>query len=214
MYEPSTIAGVSILCDFHQNRFTAQGEPFRSDLMITAAASLAQAVSLMGQQVGLFTNGRDAADRIRSEGYRHDFQSREIARERLSAEVESDRLTPVVVPTSRGPEQFQRIHETLARIELTDGLTFPELISEVASRLPRDATVLAILPFASEETALSLGALCRSGYAVSVLLMMYGDEPPRTDCAGRLIAEGIDVRLIESEEQIADLCNQKLTSQL
>ena len=38
-----------------------------------------------------------------------------------------------------------RIQETLARVELTDGLTLPQLIVEAGARLPRDATVLAIL---------------------------------------------------------------------
>ena len=36
-----------------------------------------------------------------------------------------------------------RILETLARVELTDGLTLAQLITETGSRLPRDATVVA-----------------------------------------------------------------------
>jgi len=51
----------------------------------------------------------------------------------------SDRLRPVVVETRRGPEQLVRILETLARVELTDGLPLADLIGETASRMPRDA---------------------------------------------------------------------------
>ena len=38
-----------------------------------------------------------------------------------------------------------RILETLARIELTDGLTVPELVEECQGHLPRNASVIAIL---------------------------------------------------------------------
>ena len=48
----------------------------------------------------------------------------------------SERLEPMIVETRRGAEQFQRTRETLARLELTEGLTFAELILETSSRLP------------------------------------------------------------------------------
>ena len=48
---------------------------------MTAAVSLANAVYEMGQQVGLVTNGRDAADRIRQEGCEHDPRTRQAARQ-------------------------------------------------------------------------------------------------------------------------------------
>src|SRR5262249_28481016 len=153
---PSTIAGATILLDFHQAGYHARGEPVRSELAVTTAASLAHAVYQMGQQIGVVTNGRDAADRIRQEGWAHDYRTREAARKNASMRDESDRLQPVVVETRRGPEQFQRILETLARVELTDGLTVAQLILETASRMPRDATVVAILADVSPETALAL----------------------------------------------------------
>ena len=40
-------------------------------------ASLTSAVYQLGQQVGLVTNGRDAIDRIRTEGWEHDFRTRD-----------------------------------------------------------------------------------------------------------------------------------------
>src|SRR5262249_33437578 len=147
-YEPSCIAGVTVLLDFHRDLYHPRSEPHRSELAVTAAASLANAVYQLGQQIGLVTNGRDAADRIRQEGYWHAFRTRSLALDGQKREAPSDRLRPVVVDPRRGPEQFSRILEALARLELTEGrgLTFPQLVVEATSRLPRDATVVAILP--------------------------------------------------------------------
>jgi uncharacterized protein (DUF58 family) len=115
VYEPSTVAGATILLDFHSAAHDRKHEPHRSELAITAAASIANAVYLMGQQVGLVTNGRDAADRIRYEGWAHDHRSRAAALAAASVRDKSDRLAPLSVPTSRGPEQLTRILEVLAR---------------------------------------------------------------------------------------------------
>ena len=123
---------------------------------------------------------------------------------------ESARLQPVVVETRRGVEQFQRIRETLGRVELTDGLTLAQLILEMEGRLPRDATVVAILPEVSVETALSLGNLHRQGYAVSAVLILIADD--RFDEAyGRLMAEGVrDIRHLKDEEELPTLCQQEV----
>src|SRR5262249_18531285 len=53
IYDPSTVAGATLVLDFHVGSYHRQGEPFRSELAVTAAASLANAVYEMGQQVGL-----------------------------------------------------------------------------------------------------------------------------------------------------------------
>lgn len=210
-YEPSTVAGATLLLDFYREHFPQKNEPFRSETAITAAASLANAVYQLGQQIGLMTNARDAADRIRQEGWKHEFLSRDAAQQDLGKQTESDRLRPVTVDTRRGPDQLQRILETLARAELSDGLTFPQFVMEVASRLPRDATVVAILPDVPSETALALGSLIRRGYAVTAVLVMYEDEDEFPTCMGRLIAEGIDVRHVQDEDGISALCSAQLT---
>lgn len=205
VYEPSTIAGATLLLDFHVASYPERYEPYRSELAVTAAASLASAVYEMGQQIGLATNGRDAADRIRQEGWDSDPRSRREARRSASMIAHSDRLQPLVVPTRRGPEQFMRILETLARIELTDGLTLAELVTETASRLPRDATVVAILPTVTEAAAVALGSLRRRGFAVTAIVNTY--EPhDYAVAAGRLMAEYIDVRHLKDKEGLATVC--------
>jgi len=209
VYEPSCIVGATVLLDFHAGSYHARHEPVRSELAVTTAASLANAVYQMGQQIGLVTNGRDAADRIRQEGWDHEFRTRTSARKSASMTETSDRLRPLVVPTRRGPEQFRRILETLARVELTDGLAFAQLVIETADRLPADATVIAVLGDVSVETAWALGNLRRRGYAVTAVLVMF-DEYQSSECLGRLIGEGIDARAVTSEAALAALCQQQL----
>src|SRR6185503_18358441 len=123
VYEPSSIAGATLLLDFHERSFAPEDEPVRSELAVTATASIAGAIFQMGQQIGLVSNGRDAADRIRTEGWRHgQFRSRGEAQATGMLE-KSDRLRPVVVPTRRSSLQLNDILQTLARIEKTDGFT-------------------------------------------------------------------------------------------
>lgn len=209
-YEPSSIAGATILLDFHQDRYHRRHEPVRSELCITTAATLANAVYELGQQIGFVTNGRDAADRIRLEGYRHEFTTRDAANEDAGEIPESDRLRPVIVETRRGADQLTRILEALARAELTDGLPFPQLVTEVAGRLPRDATVVAILPDVPAETAIALGILKRHGFAITAIVVMFPDEDHYADCIGRLMAENIDVRTVSDEGALSTLCSRQM----
>jgi uncharacterized protein (DUF58 family) len=209
MYEPSCIAGMTLLMDFHQGSFPSRSEPHRSELAVTTAASLANAIYQLGQQVGFISNGRDAADRILQEGYRHEFRTRALARNTVQMQSRSDRLRPVVIETRRGAEQFQRILETLARLELTDGLTFPQLVLETTSRMPRDATVVALLSEVPVETAIVLGNLRRRGFAVTAVLVL-ADDDSMGDSIGRLMAEGIAIRRVENEEAISEMCSEQV----
>ncbi|MCB9874690.1 MAG: DUF58 domain-containing protein [Planctomycetaceae bacterium] len=207
VYEPSTVAGATILLEYHNASHSRQHEPMRSELAVTAAASIANAVYEMGQQIGLITNGRDAADRIRQEGWDHDIRTRDAARNAASMRDASDRLQPVVVETKRGPEQLMQIMESLARVELTDGLTLSQLVGETADRLPRDATIIAILPQVTTESAITLGSLRRQGYAVTAILNMY-DEYDFAQAAGPLISQGIDVQHLKDEMSIVSVCRK------
>ncbi len=205
VYEPSTVAGATILLDFHLGSHEAKDEPFRSELAVTAAASVASMLYEMQQQVGLITNGRDASDRIRQEGWRGDARSRNAARQSAAMLDKSDRLAPLIVETRRGPEQFMHILEALARLELTDGLNLAQLVVETSSRMPRDATVMAIVPRVTTEIAVALGTLQRNGYAVSALLNLW-DEYDFAQAAGPLLAEGVEARHLKDEQSIAEIC--------
>jgi uncharacterized protein (DUF58 family) len=207
VYQPSSVAGATLLLQYHQEAHAARHEPYRSELAITAAASIAHAVYEMGQQIGLVTNGRDAVDRIRQEGWDYDIRSRDAARAAASMRDTSERLQPLVVETRRGADQLMRILETLARVELTDGLTLPQLILETSSRLPRDATVIAILPQVTSDDAIALGNLRRNGYAITAILNVY-EELDFAEAAGPLLAQGIDAQHLRDEDAIIHVCRQ------
>ena len=100
-----------------------------------------------------------------------------------------------------------QILQTLARAELTDGLDFAQLVVETMSRLPRDATVVAILPTASEATVLALEMLHRRGYAVSAILNFFDDYEFGV-AAAMLTARGINVQHLKDEASVADVCRQ------
>lgn len=211
VYEPSSVAGSTILLEFNSDAYDPSHEPYRSELAVTATASLANALYQMNQQVGLVTNGRDAADRIRQEGWDTDPRSRKAAFRSREMLATSDRLRPQVVQTSRGADQLMRILETLARVEQTDGLSFAELVLETASRLPRDATVLAILPSASTDTAVALGNLRRQGFAVEAIVITYYDHEFEK-AAGNLLTEGVPPRQLRDREAIATICRDYILS--
>jgi uncharacterized protein (DUF58 family) len=216
VYEPSCIAGASLVLDFHQASFAVSDALKRVELAVTTAASLANALYQMGEQVGLLTNGRDAAERVRYEGYQQEFRTRTLARVKANAQARSERLQPLLVETQRGASQLDRILRTLARLELTDGFTLPQLLTEASCRLPRDASVVAILPSVSEEAAIALGNLRRSGYAVTAVLVMFGGEKEYLDWAeppewaARLLAEGINFRRVDDEASLSQLCAERL----
>lgn len=207
LYEPTSLAGATVLIDFHSDGYPSRGEPFRSDLAVTVACSLAYAVSVLNQQVGMASNGRDAADRIREEALEQaeaeGYASRGAARDRFELKDESDRLRPVVVDTRRGFDQFQKIREALARLELSDGLAFAGLALEMATRMSRDATVMAVLPRVTTETAVALGTLRRQGFAISAFLVGL-DDTARLEAHGRLLAEAVrDIRYVNTEQELA-----------
>jgi uncharacterized protein (DUF58 family) len=207
VYEPSTVVGATILLEYHVGSHESRHEPYRSELAITAAASIANAVYEMGQQVGLITNGRDAADRIRVEGWDFDLRTRAEARAAASMAEKSERLQPLIVPTRRGADQFIQILETLARVELTDGLTLPQLIGETASRMPRDASVIVILPQVTPEFAIALGNLRHQGYAVTAILNIY-EEFDFAQASGPLLAIGIPTLQLRDEPGISAVCRK------
>jgi uncharacterized protein (DUF58 family) len=217
VYEPTSLAGATLLVDFHEGGYHRRGEPYRSDLAITTACSLANAVTALNQQIGFASNGRDATDRIREEAVLKvktnqleagEFDTRHAAREHFENKADERKLKPVVVDTRRGFDQFERIRETLARLELTKGLSFAAFVYEMMPRMPRDATVIAILPQVPVETAIALGQLRRQGFAVSVLLIGFADDGQDTRIVahGRLAVEGIrDIRAIHSENDLRNL---------
>ncbi|MFN5950941.1 MAG: DUF58 domain-containing protein, partial [Pirellulaceae bacterium] len=53
IYQPTTVAGAMLLLDLHRQSNPERHEPVRSDLAVTAAASIAHTLYQIGQQFGL-----------------------------------------------------------------------------------------------------------------------------------------------------------------
>jgi uncharacterized protein (DUF58 family) len=205
IYEPSTVAGATLLLDFHEEAFDPRHEPLRSELAITAAASLAGAIVQSGAQVGLVTNGRDAADRVRREGWRRDSATSRKEAQAAGMQDRSERLRPLIVPTRRSDTQLRQILQTLARVEKTDGLRFAELVREATSQIPTSATVIAILTKVTAEAAIALGTLRRRGLAVTAIINTF--EPlDFAEITAPLVAERIPTRHLRDRETLPALC--------
>ena len=101
----------------------------------------------------------------------------------------------------------RRHSSALARVELTDGLTLPQLIVESTSRMPRDASVIVILRQATMETAIALGELRRQGYAITAVINTY-EEDDFASAAGPLLAYGIPTRHLQDEAAVVEVCRQ------
>ena len=190
VYEPSCLAGATLLVDFHQDSYPEKLEPYRSELAATTAASLANVLVGLNQQVGLVTNGRDAAERIRRQAWEVNFESTTELQAATSMQATNDALQPLVVPTRKSPEQLHRIRRMLARSELSDGLPLPQFLLATEHHFPRDATVIAVVGVLSTESAAALAALHRGGYAVMVVCIMASDAEFHYQ-AGPLAAAGV-----------------------
>jgi uncharacterized protein (DUF58 family) len=215
LFETSRVAGATFLLDFHAQSFQGAGGSVSAELAIVTVASLANAVFLMGQQIGFVSNGRDAADRIREEGWRAEFTSRDDAQQRASNPLANDRLRPVRVETRKGSEKMGQILETLARLEHTDGLEFSEMLAAAISQIPRDATVVPVLRQVTPAIAIALGGLVRRGFLVTAVIVAFEKnaipdwaQPP--EWAGLLLAQGVDFRLVNSEESVMNLCAEAI----
>ena len=211
IYETSRVAGATFLLDFHAQSFQGTGGMSSADLAIVTVASLANAVYLMGQQIGFVSNGRDAADRIRAEGWRAEFLTRADAQSRAADQLANERLRPVRVETRKGTEKMHQLLETLARLEHSDGLEFSEMLAAAISQIPRDATVVPVLRRVTEPIAIALGEMVRRGFLVTVVVVAFAQDPvpdwaKPPEWAELLLAHGIDFRMVNSEESIMNLC--------
>lgn len=205
IYEPSSIIGATLILDFHTSTTPTKHEPVRSDLAVTAAASIAAALHDAGEPFGIASNGRDAADRIRREGWKGDHRVRGDAERATEMADQSDRLRPVLIAPSRGPAHFKDVHRTLARLERGDGLTLAEMLVECESQLSSETTLLVIAQTFAPESIAALISLSRRGRAVAVILNTH-DINDYGASAGPLIASRIPTFHLADRNAIADVC--------
>jgi uncharacterized protein (DUF58 family) len=214
-YESSCVSGATFLLDFHADSFRGASAAASAELAVVTVASLANAVFLTGRQIGFISNGRDAADRIREEGWRAEFLTRAEARRQAADTAPNTRLRPVLIDTDKREDQFRRVLATLGRLEHSDGLEFSAMLSEAAPKISRDATVVAVLGRVTPAIAAALGGLVRRGLLVTAVVAGFNMEPvpdwaKPPPWAQMLLGQGIDFRVVNSEEAISNLCAEAL----
>lgn len=198
VYEPTSMAGATIVLDLHRDTNPGHHEPVRSDLAVSLACSVAATLYELNQPVGLLSNGRDAADRIRTEGFDTDFRTRDAVRSGVSMRERDDRLRPLIIDTDRGPAHFEEIRRALARVELSGGLPIGDTIVGNQSRLAHDATLLVILQVCDRQTAALLIDMKRRGWSVTVVINT-SDINDYAASSGPLIAAGIETLHLTDE---------------
>ncbi|MCC6696879.1 MAG: DUF58 domain-containing protein [Candidatus Hydrogenedentes bacterium] len=201
--EPSNVLGATLILDLFGAWYQGEDGPERMELAITAAASFAYLLQSSGEQVGLLTNARDAAEVARYDVEARESLSRKEAEGNIVGEDISDRLNPLTVPTRRSPVQAMLIVENLARVLPTDGLDVGQLILSEFRRLPHDAALLPIVPQVTEDLALLLGQMKLSGFAVTAFLIK--NPASYQKAASLLMTHEINLIHIEHERQLHEI---------
>ncbi|MFO0922326.1 MAG: DUF58 domain-containing protein [Pirellulales bacterium] len=209
VYEPTCIEGAMLIVDLHPDSNPSHHEPIRTDLAITAAASICHTLYQVQQPFGLLSNGADAIDTIRFEGWESDYRTRREAFQSIVPQDASQRKRPVHLPLGKGADHFRQCHQLLARLHRHAGLTLSELLLESHSQLPRDATLLVLVQQINDASALALSLLQRRGYAVAAIINHY-ETQTMDDAAQRLASHSIPLFHLHDEHSISQVCKQLL----
>ncbi|MCF6283977.1 MAG: DUF58 domain-containing protein [Candidatus Hydrogenedentes bacterium] len=203
VYEPSSVIGGTMVLDLHEDSYVPDRREMRMELAITTTASIAYLLHMSGEQVGMITNARDAAEVAQYDVVKHETLSRQEVDAEIEGELVSTTISPLCVETARGPFQIQRIIQNLARVLPTDGLDGMGLVMNQYHALPRDATLMIVAPVIPERMALALGAIKLSGFNVSVFLIL--DQRAYEEAAAFLAPHNIPVFHIEHERSLHEI---------
>jgi len=202
--EPSNVMGGSLILDFHDDAYAPnEQKEARMELAVTTTASIAYLLQMSGEQLGMVTNSLDAAELAKHDVESHDALSRVLASEAVEGEGESDRISPLEVPTMRTPIQAMQIIENLARVIPGHGLMAEDLILQSHRRLPRDAALLPVVPEITPRLAEVLAEMQIAGFAVTVFLIR--NERGYQEGAAMLAPYDINVIHIETERSLHEL---------
>lgn len=214
-YETSRVAGAMFLLDFYRESYVGGAGAMAMELAATTVASLANALFLMGEQVGFASNGYDAAERLRLRGWTAEFVTRREVPSQTAVLHRGESLRPVIIPTLKGNDQLRRILEALGRLELSNAPRFDLMLEELTPQIRRDATVIPVLGKVTPAIASALGQLVRQGYAVNAIVVASAEiaspdwaRPP--EWAALLLAQEVDFRVVDREEAIPALCADTL----
>ncbi len=178
IYDPSSLLGANLILDFHGPAWEGQRRTQRAELGATVAASLASHLATRGIDLGLVSNGVDAADVMEVAPFSVEAVNRSEARKLIERSKLTDRLRPVEVTVRRGGESISQVMEALARLELSEGLPLADMVQQEYVGWPREASAILIVPQVPEELFREIARLKTTGFSVLVLLV---DNPPHAE---------------------------------
>jgi len=206
VYEPSTVIGATLVLDFHQDKFRREDgtlDTDRGDTAVTVAASVGSFIAHGGEQIGLFTNGRDAAEAARWEREARESTMRTEAASEAHGRDISWRLRPFSVRARRGIDHAKRLIEALARVEFSGGLALDESLLKYHGTIVRNSALLVVTTRVEPGLALVLAEMKRVGFAVTVFIIM--DRSAYTEAQQYLLPENIDVIHIQNEDSLREV---------
>lgn len=206
IYEPSTIIGATVVLDFHQDKYRMNDGTVsndKGDMAVTAAASITSFIGRSGEQIGMFTNGRDAAEVARWERESAETTTRTAAAHVADEHEVSWRMRPFAIEAKKGVEQAKTIIESLARVVHTDGLKLAESLARFHDRIVRNSALLVISTRVTSELALVLTEMKRVGFAVTVFIIQ--NKSAYAEAQGFLLPENIDVIHITNEDSLREV---------
>lgn len=174
LYEPSVLEGVLVAVEARRAAYpdfdpaAEMGDPLL-ELTVTAAASVAEFVLGGDQRVGLLTNGADAAERFGDDWGGGSFRRLSEALEEAEGHRKTAAFRPLEVEPAKGGRQLARLRTALARLDLADGPSLPEVLDVELPRLPRSLVLVVVTPELSPALGETLRALRRSGIESAVI---------------------------------------------
>jgi hypothetical protein len=206
--DPSNVLGGTLILDLHDESYGEEKRESRTELAITTTASIGYLLQMSGEQVGMLTNALDAAELAKYDVDSAQSLERSDAYLSVVGEGESDRISPLEVPTMRTTIQALKIIENLARVVPGKGLHIEDLIMSSYRKLPRDAALLPVVPYVSPRLAEVLAEMKLSGFAVSVFFI--DDRKGYMEAASLLAPHNINVFHIEHERNLHELSPDKI----
>lgn len=211
LFEPSVLTGVLLAVDMGLGSYpNSRAHPEKIDhlleFVVTSAASLAQYVLAGDQQVGLVSNGTDAAAQYPEHWTGGSFHRLDQALEKTELHTQSHAYQPVEVSPAKGQWQDERILTALARLVPSSSVDLPNLLVTEIPRLPRSLVLMAVTPLLDAALAGALESLKRSGIETGVIwVRLPGDQNQPT-----VLPHNIPIYPVSIDEDLQQLGGQAL----
>ena len=183
--QPAVSHEVLLIVDLNPNDYSSGWAKYSSELSITGAASLANALIDHRQAVGLIVNGLD--------------RNEELSRPRAIQAMQTRTLQAPGVPIGRDRRHLMMILEMLARSAMLPRSDLSEQVRAQIAKLTFGSTIVLLAGGRSDHLPM-LARIKRSGHNV---LAIYSDPDHAKDAVQRAAQVSINARAITDREGYA-----------